>query len=269
MAGGASLHARPPARAATPTVRARLMAADSPLRGRVRARRLAALGSLEDRDAAAGPQVRDADAGQEAGLRGDHRSLTLALGIGAQRRDLQRRPRRAAAAAAVSRARTSSSAVLDHGRRPRIVRRRHGLAARLHRLAPRQPSFMRDGGNQRRRVRADRRRARRTGDRRQRHRRVLHRARVSRRSTAARSARRRCDRRARTSVVLGHALWTRRFGGDPQAVGRTITIDADEYRDRRRHAARVRLSAAVGDLAAAALHRATNWRRSAARIIWT
>ena len=31
-------------------------------------------------------------------------------------------------------------------------------------------------------------------------------------------------------AVLGHALWTRRFGGDPQAVGRTITIDADEYR---------------------------------------
>lgn len=31
-------------------------------------------------------------------------------------------------------------------------------------------------------------------------------------------------------VVLSHALWTRRFGGDPQAVGRTVTIDADEYR---------------------------------------
>jgi putative ABC transport system permease protein len=31
-------------------------------------------------------------------------------------------------------------------------------------------------------------------------------------------------------AVLSHALWTRRFGADPQAVGRTITIDADAYR---------------------------------------
>jgi predicted permease len=31
-------------------------------------------------------------------------------------------------------------------------------------------------------------------------------------------------------AVLSHALWTRRFGGDPQAVGRTLTIDADTYR---------------------------------------
>ena len=31
-------------------------------------------------------------------------------------------------------------------------------------------------------------------------------------------------------AVLSHALWTRRFGSDPAAVGRTITIDSDEYR---------------------------------------
>ena len=27
-------------------------------------------------------------------------------------------------------------------------------------------------------------------------------------------------------AVLSHALWTRRFGSDPAAVGRTITIDS-------------------------------------------
>jgi predicted permease len=31
-------------------------------------------------------------------------------------------------------------------------------------------------------------------------------------------------------AVLGHTLWQRRFGGDPHIVGRTVTIDADDYR---------------------------------------
>jgi predicted permease len=31
-------------------------------------------------------------------------------------------------------------------------------------------------------------------------------------------------------AVLSHGLWLRRFGGDPSAVGRTVTIDADTYR---------------------------------------
>lgn len=31
-------------------------------------------------------------------------------------------------------------------------------------------------------------------------------------------------------AVLGHGLWTRRFGSDPQAVGRMVTIDGSEYR---------------------------------------
>ena len=32
------------------------------------------------------------------------------------------------------------------------------------------------------------------------------------------------------AAVLGHSLWQRRFGGDPQIVGRTVTIDANDYR---------------------------------------
>ena len=31
-------------------------------------------------------------------------------------------------------------------------------------------------------------------------------------------------------VVLGHGIWTRRFGSDPGAVGRTVTIDGQELR---------------------------------------
>jgi len=31
-------------------------------------------------------------------------------------------------------------------------------------------------------------------------------------------------------AVLGHALWTRRFGADPQVVGRTVTIDGTPHR---------------------------------------
>src|SRR5689334_9446749 len=30
-------------------------------------------------------------------------------------------------------------------------------------------------------------------------------------------------------VVLGHAVWTRRFGADPGIVGRTIRLDGDAY----------------------------------------
>jgi len=30
-----------------------------------------------------------------------------------------------------------------------------------------------------------------------------------------------------TAIVLGHAIWQRRFGGDPQIVGRMVTIDGD------------------------------------------
>ena len=56
-------------------------------------------------------------------------------------------------------------------------------------------------------------------------------------------------------AVLGHGLWTRRFGSDPAVLGRTITIDGEGCSHRRRHAARVRLPAAVGDLAAATVHR--------------
>ncbi len=31
-------------------------------------------------------------------------------------------------------------------------------------------------------------------------------------------------------VVLGHGLWTRKFGGDPQIVGQSIVLDGDAYR---------------------------------------
>ena len=38
------------------------------------------------------------------------------------------------------------------------------------------------------------------------------------------------DRRGTAPVVLlGHALWLRRFGGDPKIVGRTITANGEPY----------------------------------------
>ena len=30
-------------------------------------------------------------------------------------------------------------------------------------------------------------------------------------------------------VILGHGFWQRRFGGDPQVIGRTLTLDGDPY----------------------------------------
>ena len=41
-------------------------------------------------------------------------------------------------------------------------------------------------------------------------------------------------------VVLGHALWSRRYAADPGIVGRSILIDGRPIGSRRRHAARVR-----------------------------
>ena len=40
-------------------------------------------------------------------------------------------------------------------------------------------------------------------------------------------------------VVVSEAFWMRRFGGDPAAVGRTITLDGSAARGRRRRAARI------------------------------
>jgi putative ABC transport system permease protein len=34
---------------------------------------------------------------------------------------------------------------------------------------------------------------------------------------------------ARAVVILGHALWKRRFGGDPSVVGRAVTLSGDSY----------------------------------------
>ena len=37
-------------------------------------------------------------------------------------------------------------------------------------------------------------------------------------------------------VMLGYALWQRRFGGDPSVVGRQVQISGQRDTDRRRHA---------------------------------
>ncbi len=39
--------------------------------------------------------------------------------------------------------------------------------------------------------------------------------------------------------MLSYGYWQRRFGGDPNVIGRTISVDCTDARDRRRDAARI------------------------------
>ena len=45
--------------------------------------------------------------------------------------------------------------------------------------------------------------------------------------------------------MLSYGFWQRRFGGDPNILGRTLTLNADELRRRRRPAARLSLPRAT------------------------
>ena len=46
-------------------------------------------------------------------------------------------------------------------------------------------------------------------------------------------------RRRRSPVILTHAYWQRRFGGDRSVIGRRLTVDSNPGRSGRRHARRV------------------------------
>ena len=71
---------------------------------------------------------------------------------------------------------------------------------------------------------------------------------VDGRALCRRSACRRCSAAGSTRatklpngplrVLLTYDYWQRRFGGDPNVVGRNLTVDASARRDRRRDAAR-------------------------------
>ena len=32
------------------------------------------------------------------------------------------------------------------------------------------------------------------------------------------------------TAILGYGTWTRRFGGDPRVIGRSLTLDGRDYR---------------------------------------
>ena len=56
-------------------------------------------------------------------------------------------------------------------------------------------------------------------------------------------------------VVLGHALWTRRFAANPQIVGTTIRLDGEPVRGRGCCAGRLHRSRWCGSLGAVGAHR--------------
>ena len=117
--------------------------------------RLASLGSVEDRDDLAGPQTRLARAQGPTGIH-----VRDAPDAGDRHRrhdgDLWRGECRAAPAAAVSRPRCAGAPLQDHAQAAGS-RRRHRVAAGLHRLAARQHGLHRGRRVRQRLVGADRR----------------------------------------------------------------------------------------------------------------
>ena len=91
-------------------------------------------------------------------------------------------------------------------------------------------SFAEVSRHQRRRLCAHGAGRGRTDSRRVRHRRVLQRARRAGSSWPRRCCRKTMPAGAGDVVVIGHGLWSRRFGVDPAIVGRTITFDGVPYR---------------------------------------
>ena len=170
-------------------------------------------------------------------------------------RDLRRRERRAPSAAAVSGSRSARAGLQDVPQAARSHRRRR-VAARLHRLAPRQhassPSWRRSttGSFAAHRRRRAPNRCRPAGDRR-----VLRVHGHAGRCWAASITTDDDPMGGRDVVVLSHAIWTRRFGSNPGIIGQQIVLDGVVARSDRRHAAGLPVSAAVGDVGAASLLR--------------
>ena len=154
--------------------------------------------------------------------------LTIALGHWRQHRDVHRRQRRAAPAAAVCASRAAGDGLAGPAGARRSGRRM-GHARQLRRLAARsRPSSSRSRSSP-------------AGVRRSPAARNLSRSPASRcrTSTSPCSASRPIAGRAFTQeddvpnarrvVVIGHGLWKRRFGGDVSTVGRTVTLSGEPH----------------------------------------